>query len=206
MNKPFYKKQWFWLTIIAMFFVITATAYVVENTYEDKADEENQERLFNKSSNSNTSTIDKFNSIKLGAGGSDRKAVDRKFGKAVYISNSEDEENSTMTWNNIKGLDDDVSIDITFEQGIAVAKSIKGLDIDRKNDLTMKDYNRVKNNDSYEQVINTLGNPDNYSEKNGNMTLIYTSDVEDKKDDEATYIKVVLNNNKVTSKSQVNVQ
>lgn len=208
MNKPFYKKKWFWLTVVALFLVATATAYVVENTYDDKADEDsyNQENLFKKTSDSNTSIIDKFNSIKLGAGGSSQKNIERKLGEATFISNTEDKKNSTLTWNNIKGLDDDVSIDITFEHGIAASKSIKGLDIDRKNDLTMKDYNGIKNGDTYDQVISKLGNPDNYSETDGNMTLIYTSDVEDKVDDETTYIKVILDNGQVTGKNQVNVQ
>ncbi|WP_334330162.1 DUF3862 domain-containing protein [Companilactobacillus sp. HBUAS59699] len=208
MNKPFYKKNWFWLTVIAVFLVVTATGYVVENTYDDKADEGSysQQNLFKKTSGSKTSTIDKFNSIKLGAGGSSLRKVERKLGEATFISNNEDKDNSTMTWNNIKGLDDDVSINITFERGIAATKSIKGLDIDRKNDLTMKDYNRIKNGDSYDQVIDKLGNPDNYSESNGDMTLIYTSDVEDKVDDETTYIKILLTNDEVTGKSQVNVQ
>ncbi|WP_164509404.1 DUF3862 domain-containing protein [Companilactobacillus jidongensis] len=208
MRKPFYNKKWFWLTMIAALVIITATSYVAENTYEDKADSDAyaQENLFKKTVDSKTSIIDKFNAVKLGAGGSTHKAVDSKFGKAVVSSNAEDNNNATLSWSNLKGLDDDVVIDITFHDGRAVAKSIKGLDIDRKNDLTMKDFKTLKTGNNYEQVIDLLGNPDNYTETNGIVTLTYTSDVEEKINDNTAYIKVSLVNDEVTSKSQVNVK
>lgn len=208
MVKPFYKKRWFWLTAIAMLVVITATAFVVENTYDDKADEESytQENLFKKTADSKTSIIDKFNAIKLGANGNDRRFIESQFGQAAMSTNSGGNDNATLSWSDLKGLDDDVVIDVNFKNGKAVSKSIKGLDIDRRNDLTMKDFDMVKTNYNYEQVIDLLGNPDNYTETNGVITLMYTSDVEEKIDDQATYIKITLANNKVTGKSQLNVK
>ncbi|WP_125764556.1 DUF3862 domain-containing protein [Companilactobacillus hulinensis] len=208
MKKSFYKKRWFWLVAISALVIISATAFVIENTYDDKADEEsyNQENLFKKTRDSDTSIIDKFNLVKIGAGGNSLKNVESKFGQATMTSNTEDSKNATLTWQNLKGMDDDVVIDITFQDGIAVSKSIKGLDIDRKNDLTLADYNKVKTNDSYDHVIELLGNPDNYVESNGIVTMTYTSDVEEKIDDATTYIKIALNNDEVTSKTQVNVK
>ncbi|APX73275.1 DUF3862 domain-containing protein (plasmid) [Companilactobacillus allii] len=207
MKIPFYKKKWFWISIISFFIIISTTAFVVENTYDDKADENlNQEDLFKKTKDSDTSIIDKFNKVKIGAKGNTLKRIEEVFGSPTITSNTSDRKNATLTWQNLKGLDDDVVIDITFQDGVAVSKSIKGLDIDRRNDLRLSDYNKVKENDSYDQVINLLGNPDNYIESGGVVTLTYTSDVEEKIDDASTYIEITLSNNKVTSKSQLNVK
>lgn len=208
MKIPFYKRRWFWISAVSLFIIVTTTAFVVENTYDDKADEESyrQEDLFKKTSDSDTSVIDKFNNVKIGIDGNSLKKIEDVFGSPTMTSNTSDRKNATLTWQNLKGVDDDVVIDITFQDGSAVSKSIKGLDIDRKSDLRLSDYQKVNKNDSYDKVISVLGNPDNYIESGGVVTLTYTSDVEEEIDDATTYIEITLSNDKVTSKTQLNVK
>lgn len=93
-----------------------------------------------------------------------------------------------------------------MEKNKATAKSIQGLDIDRKKLLSMEDFDKLKVGDSYNKVINALGDPDNYSDVNGMRTLIYQTDLTEADPSVNSLIKIELSNNKVINKEQQNLK
>jgi len=99
-----------------------------------------------------------------------------------------------------------LTIQITFRENKATAKSIQGLDIDRKKSLTMADFNKLQNGDDYNRVLNILGDPDDYSDTNGVKTLTYESDLAEVDPTEDATIKIEISNNEIVYKEQQNLK
>jgi len=209
-KKPFYKRNWFWITILSMFIVVSATTYIANYSYlQDKADQTTVKQGKNQSEKKVTkspSLVTKYNSIKTGSEGYVKDEVIKVLGNPTSTQDlNTDNGMMILTWD---GTDNNsgVTIQITFEKNIATAKSIQGLDIDRKKLLTMKDYDKLQIGDKYSRVTNILGDPDNYSDMNGVKTLTYMSDLDEIDPTQATNIQVKISNNKIITKSQVNLK
>lgn len=212
-NKPFYKKNSFWIIILSIFIIVSATTYISNySVYKGKADQatasqsKDAAKSEKKEIKESTSLVDRYNSIKAGKKGFSKKMVIDLLGNPTssqQIDTNGKVEN--LIWNGIDGKNN-ISIQITFEKNKATAKSIQGLNIDRKKLLTLADFNELKNGDSYNQVLNILGDPDDYSDTNGIKTLTYESDLDEADSSEDALIKVEVSNNKIIDLEQQNLK
>ena len=209
-RKPFYKRNWFWITILSIFIVVSATTYVANYSfYRDKADQASVSESKNaaKKKNENSpSLIEKYNSIKTGIKGMNKTQIIKILGEPSSTQQIDSTNNLfDLVWN---GNEDNsnVTIQITFEKDKAKSKSIQGLDIDRKKLLTFDDLNKLQVGDNYNRVINILGDPDDYVETNGVKILTYESDLAEADPSEDAIIKVEVSNNQIISKEQQNLK
>src|SRR5699024_7378572 len=168
-SKPFYKKTGFWIAILSVFVVVSATTFIVNDSYyQDKADQTavTKKKLSKKIEN-NPSLAEKYDSIKTGKKGFSKKEVIELLGQptatqTVDVTNQVD----NLTWNGYSNSNA-ITVQISFQKDKATSKSIQGLDIDRKKLLTLADYDKIQEGDNYNQVVDILGDPDNYSVTNG---------------------------------------
>lgn len=210
-KKPFYRRNWFWITILSIIIVVSATTYIANYSYyKDEADQANLEQRKDQSerkqAEKNPSLVAKYNSIKTGKNGYSRKVITNLLGNPTetQIMDKKGKE-ITATWNKTDN-NNQVIIQITFFKNIAKSKSIQGLDIDRENSLTLADFNKLKNGDNYNHVISILGDPDDYSDINGIRTLTYVSDLAEADPSQNASIDIKLSDNKIIAKSQVNLK
>lgn len=209
-KKPFYKTNWFWITILSIFIVVSATTYIANYSfYQGKADQATASQskdVAKKKIKNNPSLIARYNSIKTGKNGFNKDEVIQLLGNPASIQQI-DQSNQLLNLN-WEGTDDnsEVVIQITFEKNKATAKSIQGLDIDRKKLLTSEDFNKLQDGDSYNRVINVLGDPDDYSDTNGVKTLTYESDLAEVDSAQDASIKIEISNNKIVYKEQQNLK
>lgn len=209
-RKPFYKRNWFWITILSIFIVVSATTYVVNfSFYQGKADQASTSQSKNvatKKVEDDPSLISKYNSIKTGKKGLTKTKIIKLLGQPTATQAiDQSSQIMSMTW---EGFDSNngVMIQITFENNKATAKSIQGLNIDRKKLLTLADFEKLQVGDSYNRVINILGDPDDYSDTNGVKTLTYESDLAEADSTKDAIIKIEISNNAIISKTQQNLQ
>ena len=209
-RKPFYRRNWFWITILSIFVIVTATTYVANYSfYRDKADQASTSQSKNvaqKKAQRNPSLTAKYDSIKTGKKGFTKDEIIDLLGQPTTIQ-AIDTTNGilNLTWNDSEN-DNNIVIQITVEKNKATAKSIQGLDIDRKKLLTVEDFNKLKNGDKYNKVIDILGNPDDYSDTNGIKTLTYESDLAEADPSEDASIKIEVANNQIISIEQQNLK
>lgn len=208
-KKPFYKRNWFWITIISIIVVVSATTYVANYSfYSDKADqisfEERKTLKEQQKAEKSPSLITKYNSIKTGNKGYSKKVIYKLLGNPAETQ-IQSSAISNVTW---KGTadQDNVTIQVTFENGHAASKSIQGLDIDREKTLTLTDYQKLNVGDSYNRVVNLLGDPDDYSDINGVRTLTYVSDLSELDPTQNASIQIKLSHNQIVAKSQTNLK
>lgn len=208
-RKPFYKRNWFWITILSIFIIVSATTYVANFSLKGQADQatiSQSKNVTKKKVTKSPSLVDKYNSIKTGKKGFTKNKIIKLLGQPTSIQQINSSSQLTnLTWDTTDN-DDNVTIQITFENNKATAKSIQGLDIDRKKLLTMDDFSKLQNGDSYNKVINTLGDPDDYSDTNGIKTLVYESDLAEADPSQDASIKIEVSNNQVIYTEQQNLK
>lgn len=210
-SKPFYHRNWFWITIFSIFIVVSATTYVANYSFykgqADKATVSQSKSLAEKKKiEDNPSIVARYNSIKTGKKGFNKDEIIQLLGQPTTTQKiNVNNPISTLVWNEIDG-GQNITIQITFEKDKATSKSIQGLNVDRKKVLTSKEYNQLQNGDSYNKVINKLGDPDDYSDVNGVRTLTYESDLLEVDPTADAMIKIEISNNKVISKEQQNLK
>jgi len=193
-RKPFYKRNWFWITILSIFVIVTATTYVANYSfYRDKADQAStsqSENVVQKKSQKNLSLTAKYDSIKTGKKVFTKDEIIDLLGQPTTTQQIDSTNGIlNLTWNTAEN-DNNIVIQITVEKNKATAKSIQGLDIDRKKLLNVEDLNELKNGDKYNKVIDVLGDPDDYSDINGIKTLTYESDLAEADPSEDAIIKI----------------
>jgi len=208
-SKPFYKRNWFWITIFSIFIIVSATTYIANfSFYKDQADKattSQSKNLTEKKIDSDPSLVDKYNSIKTGKKGLSKSELIELLGQPTTTQQLDvNNPITTLIW---KGTDNqNVTIQITVEKDKATSKSIQGLDIDRKKMLTSKDLAKLQVGDSYKKVINTLGDPDDYSDTNGVKTLTYESDLSEIDQASDAMIRIEISNNQIINKEQQNLK
>lgn len=209
-RKPFYKRNWFWITILSIFIVVTATTYVANYSfYSDKADQASTSQTRNaaqKKVDDNPSLTVKYDSIKTGKDGFTRDEIIDLLGQPTTTQQIDGtKELLNLTWNTTEN-NNKIVIQITVEKNRATAKSIQGLDIDRKKLLTLEDFDKLQIGDKYNKVVNTLGDPDDYSDTDGIKTLTYESDLAEADPTADAMIKIEVSNNQIISKDQQNLK
>lgn len=206
-GKPFYKRNWFWIMILSIFIIVSATTYIANfSFYQGKADQTAASQKSVSKVDNSLSLTDKYNSLKTGKNGYSKKEVIQLLGQPTSIQQVDDTNQiSVLIWDKIDN-GKSIVIQVTFENSKASAKSIQGLDIDRKKLLTKKDYNKLQNGDNYNRVLDVLGDPDDYSDTNGIKTLIYESDLAEADPTYDASIKVEISNNKIISIEQQNLK
>lgn len=203
-GKPFYKRNWFWIMILSIFIIVSATTYIANfSFYQGKADSTVVSKKKTKKTVKDLSLAEKYNDLKTGYS---KKEVIQLLGQPTSIQQIDDTNQIIdFTWDKIDN-GKSIIIQVTFEKSKASAKSIQGLDIDRKQLLTKKDYNKLQNGDNYNRVLDVLGDPDDYSDTNGIKTLIYESDLAKADPTYDATIKIEIANNKVISLEQQNLK
>lgn len=203
-GKPFYKRNWFWIMILSIFIIVSATTYIANfSFYQGKADSTVVSKKKTKKTVKDLSLAEKYNDLKTGYS---KKEVIQLLGQPTSIQQIDDTNQIIdFTWDKIDN-GKSIIIQVTFEKSKASAKSIQGLDIDRKQLLTKKDYNKLQNGDNYNRVLDVLGDPDDYSDTNGIKTLIYESDLAEADPTYDATIKIEIANNKVISLEQQNLK
>jgi len=208
-KKPFYRRNWFWIMILSIFIVVSATTYVANYSYyKDKADQTTVSQRKSKQQKiaNNPSITTRYNSIKTGKDGYSKDEVTKLLGEPTLSQNIDLESQvDSSTWN-ITNNNNKITIQITFQKNKATSKSIQGLDIDRKKLLTLEDYDKLQNGDNYNRVLNVLGDPDNFSDSNGVKTLTYESDLAEADPSQDATIRIEISNNEIISKSQTNLK
>lgn len=206
-GKPFYKRNWFWIMILSIFIIVSATTYIANfSFYQGKADSTVVSQKKTKKTVADLSLSDKYNELKTGKTGYSKKEVIQLLGEPTSIQQIDDTSQvASLIWNKMDN-GKSIVIQVTFEKGKASAKSIRGLDIDRKQLLTKKDYNKLQNGDNYNRVLNVLGDTDDYSDTNGIKTLIYESDLSEADPTYDATIKIEIANDKVISLEQQNLK
>lgn len=209
-KKPFYKRNWFWITIFSIFIIVSATTYVANYSfYQGKADQASTSQskdIAKKKIENDPSLITRYNSIKTGKKGYSKDEVIKLLG--VPSSSQQIDQNNQLMNLNWEGTADnsEITVQIIFEKDKATAKSIQGLSIDRKKLLTTEDFDKLQDGDSYNHVINVLGDPDDYSDSNGIKTLTYESDLAEADPSQDAVIKIEIANNKLVYKVQQNLK
>ncbi|PMD72139.1 hypothetical protein CBP76_04070 [Companilactobacillus nuruki] len=209
-RKPFYRRNWFWITILSIFIVVSATTYVANYSfYQGKADQASisqSKNVAKKKAKKSPSFIEKYNSIKTGKNSLNKTDVINLLGQPNSTQQIDaDSKLYNLTWNGTEN-DNDISIQITFSKDRVISKSIQGLNIDRAQLLTTEDFNKVQTGDNYNHVLNTLGDPDDYSEDNGIKTLTYESNLSEIDSTQDAFIKIEFSNNEVIYKYQQNLK
>lgn len=210
-KKPFYRRNWFWITILSIIAVVSTTTYLANNFYyQDEADQANLEQRKDqaerKQAEKNPSLVAKYDSIKTGKKGYSQKNVIQLLGNPTETQTMDKRGREIIvTWNKVNNSNQ-VMIQITFFKDIAKSKSIQGLDIDREKSLTLADYEKIENGDNYNHVISVLGDPDDYSDINGVRTLTYVSDLAEADPSQNASIDIKLSDNQVIAKAQVNLK
>ncbi|MQS76735.1 DUF3862 domain-containing protein [Companilactobacillus halodurans] len=209
-KKPFYKRNWFWITIFSIFIIVSATTYFANfSGYQGKADQASTKQsksLTNESTKKNPSLIQKYNSIKTGKRGFSKKAIMDLLGQPSSMQQIEaGADLYSLTWDSTSD-NNNVTIQVTVQNNKAIAKSIQGLDIDRKKLLTLDDFKQLQIGDKYNQVLDVLGDPDEYSDVDGIKTLVYESDLAQADPELDAVIKIDISNNKIISENQQNLK
>lgn len=191
-KKPFYKRIWFWILVVILVFIGIGAGGSNSNS-ENKVSYQNYKKV----------KLSKDN-------GSTKSEVKNLFGKKPEDTSTQEIQGvktDTQTWENVKNGDAGSNITIGFEDGRAVNKIITGLKVDRKNKITLADYNSIETGATKQDVIKKFGKPNGYTHTNilGKITedWSYTSNV--KGDSGANFI-ISFENGTVSSKTQTSMK
>lgn len=192
-KKPFYKKVWFWIVAIILIAIIGGSLGG-EDTASNTESKDNTEKTTSKKETKKEDDSNlkaDYDTIVIGdlLGGGDGTSYDEvvaKFGEPDSTSDSEIEGVVTKmaTWSGLKGGDIISSLSISFNDNKAVSKGVSGLKVSKHEKATLEQFNSVNTDGSYsyEQAVETFGEPDGFSETllNGvsqNMAM-WTSNVD----------------------------
>lgn len=108
------------------------------------------------------------------------------------------------TWEGVQNGSAGSNLAVEFANGVAIAKQISGLVVNRSKKITPKDYKSLKKGMSQEEVEAIVGKPNGYSESdysNSDVSLwLYTSGL--KSDDQANFYVTFQKNKLVAKKAQ----
>lgn len=196
-KKPFYKRVWFWIVVVLLFFVgIGAANGGGSNSANDN----------NKVSYSN------YKKIKLsGNDGSTKNDVKNLFGKKPEDTSTQEIDGvntDTQTWNGVKNGDAASNITVGFSNGHAVNKIITGLKVNRKSQITLADFDSLQTGATKDEVLKQFGKPNGYTHTDilGKVSedWSYTSKV--KGDTGANFIISFDENGIVNNKTQTSMK
>lgn len=108
------------------------------------------------------------------------------------------------TWEGVQNGSAGANLAVEFANGVAIAKQISGLVVNRSKQITPKDYKSLKKGMTQEEVEAIVGKPNGYSESdysNSDVALwLYTSGL--KSDGQANFYVTFQKNKLVAKKAQ----
>lgn len=174
-KKPIYKRIWFWLLVI----IIAGTAFSSIGGSGDKDTSKTQTAKSSQSTKASASsqkddgkiTRADFDQIKLGdlmnqaANGDTLPALTQKFGKpdSTTTDTTNNVKTDIVTWTNVQG-GFGANVIVSFTGDHAFSKNITGFKLNRKNKITLADFNALANGNAYADVIKKFGEPDGLNE------------------------------------------
>lgn len=221
-KKPFYKKVWFWVLAIIVVGAIGGSLGG-EETASNTESTGNTEKTTNKKETKEETKKEDDSNLKVdydaivigdllgGGDGTTYDAVVEKFGEPDSTSDSEIEGVVTKlaTWSGLKGGDMMSSLSISFNDNKAVSKAVSGLKVSKNDKATLEQFNAVTTDGSYsyEQAVETFGEPDGFSETllNGvsqNMAM-WTANVDG---DLGANFNITFEDGTATAKSQYSMK
>lgn len=218
-KKPFYKRVWFWILVIIVLVVIGGGL----NNKGKSSSESTEKTAVSKTDKTSASTSKKesgkitradFDSIKLGDlmqsgnGGAKLDELKTKFGKPSSTSSSTTNGIKTdiVTWTNVEG-GWGANVIVSFTDGNAFSKNLTGFKLNRKQKISLADFEALQNGMKYSDFTAKYGDPDYYNESliGGQKTVTagYTSGV---KGDLGANFNVTFTNDALSGKSQSNMK
>jgi len=192
-EKPFYKRVWFW--ILAIIIVIGISGALGGNSSSDSSSSssDSSSKSSSQSASSKEDTTGKitrsqFDSIKIGDlmsnadGGDTLDSLTQKFGKPSSTSSdtTNDVKTDIVTWTNVTG-GFGANVIVSFTNNHAYSKNLTGFKLSRKQTIKLSDFNSFNDGLKYTDFTAKWGQPDYYDESliAGDTTVIagYTSGV-----------------------------
>lgn len=218
LKKPFYKRVWFWILVIIIVVIAAGSAMSANKGSDDKSSSTKTTATSTngtKSSSSNKSdngkiTRAQFDAVKIGDlmnkadGGQTTDEIKKTFGKPSSTSSStiQGVKTDILTWTNVEG-GLGANIIISFTDGKAFSKNLAGFKINRKNKISLADFESIANGTSYNDVIAKFGEPDSLDESliGGTKKVIamYMTGI---KGDLGANFNITFDNDAVSGKSQ----
>ncbi len=226
-RKPFFKKWWFWLIVVI---VIAAGVgyglfgyYSKDNTnkssstttskkIEKSKSSSNKKSSKKKPSNSSSKkiTLEQFNDIALDENnGTDWNTIKQNFGSPVShtTANVQGTDVDVQNWDNIANSTTGAMVSVGFTANHAVSKKITNLKVDRSSEIDIQKFAQIESNQSEDDVIKILGQPNGYDASTIAGTslteLTYSSGI---KGDPDAKIVITLTNSKVSKQVQNGVK
>ncbi|MFC6315215.1 DUF3862 domain-containing protein [Lapidilactobacillus achengensis] len=217
LKKPFYKRVWFWILVVIVI-IAAGSAMGGNKGSDDKADKASSTKTTATNTKSSSSsktdsgkiTRAQFDAVKIGDlmnkadGGQTTDEIKKTFGKPASTSSSTTEGVKTdiLTWTNVEG-GLGANIIISFTDGKAFSKNLAGFKINRKNKISLADFESIANGTSYNDVIAKFGEPDSLDESliGGTKKVIamYMTGI---KGDLGANFNITFDNDAVSGKSQ----
>jgi len=215
-KKHFYKKWWFWLIIVIIvialifgsLFVSFDTEKPAKNSTSTAQNASTEKIIKNDNSREKSSgiTMSQYNGIYLDAnGGLSQETLKSLFGQPSSTSTNavQGVQTDADTWNEVADSELGASVVVNFSNNHAISKAISGLKVDRKDKITLEQFNQISNGTSEDDIISILGKPNGYSEVNlagtNSKDYSYTSDVNG---DVGANAIITFSNGVVSGKSQ----
>lgn len=213
-KKPFYKRIWFW--ILAVVVVIAIAGGLGSQGNKNSGNKTTTSKTATSSSKKESGKITRaeFDSIKLGDlmqsgnGGAKLDELKAKFGKPSSTSSSTTNGIKTdiVTWTNVEG-GWGANVIVSFTDGNAFSKNLTGFKLNRKQKISLADFEALQNGMKYSDFTAKYGDPDYYNESliGGQKTVTagYTSGV---KGDLGANFNVTFTNDALSGKSQSNMK
>ncbi|WP_261805656.1 DUF3862 domain-containing protein [Lapidilactobacillus luobeiensis] len=223
-KKPIYKRVWFWILIVIIVAGIGSALGGNKGDDETASDKTETEKSSSKSTESKASSSSKadsgkitraqFDAVKVGdlfkegEGGQTTEEIEKLFGKPSSTSSSTTENVKTdlLTWTNVEG-GFGANIVIGFTNNKVFSKDLTGFKVNRKNKITLADFESIANGTSYNDVISKFGEPDGLTESmiNGdkNVVAMYLTGV---KGSLGANFNITFDNDVVSGKSQSSME
>lgn len=218
LKKSFYQKWWFWIIIVILivgggaggYYLYSSqsssnTSKVEKKTASSKSKPKKQKKSTT-TSDSSEITLKNYNGIYISdKDGLSLDILTKYFGKPASstVSKVNDKQTNMETWTKIANGTKNSKLVVQFYNDHAIEKTISDLKVTRSSKIALTDYVKVDNDQSTDQVIQILGNPNYYSETNldGTTTTIYkyTSGLNG---EDGANCTINFTNGKVSGKSQ----
>lgn len=180
-RRPVYTRIWFWLAILMV--GVSITVALKNQTKINASDQQ----LSTKGTDIEDSVLRQaFDTIQLGnlglngQGGSTLVAVKKIFGEPTSSNFSyiDGISSNVLTWEDLRQMDSDASLFVSFVNEKAISKSLMDLAVAPRAKATLTQYNAIKTDGSYttQQALKDFGEPNGINETilNGKTKLLWS--------------------------------
>lgn len=218
LKKSFYQRWWFWIIIILLIVGGGAGGYYLYSHSQENASNVQKKNTTSKakpkkkkkSVTASGITLKQYNSIYISdKDGLSLDVLTKFFGKSATstVSKVNDKQTNMETWSKIANGTKDSKLVVQFYNDHAIEKTISGLTVNRSSKISLADYAKIDNNQTTDQVTQTLGKPNYYSETNidgtTNTTYKYTTGLDG---EDGANCTINFTNGNVSGKSQTGLK